>query len=163
MVNRRQFLTGAATAGTVAIAGCSSAPLIGDGGPEDAVEQFFTATRNGDVEAANEVLHPESRYYPAEEDDLVDGNDSTVTDTNQVSTRELAEWEIERFSGSVDEASEEEIEENTEGLQQLAEEQADGAGADDFAWVLVTIERDGEEQDFPVLTVQDDGDWYVLS
>lgn len=162
MVNRRQFLTGAATVGTVAIAGCSSAPSIGGGGPEDAVEQFFTAAQNADVEAANEVLHPESPSYPVEDGDLEGGNEFTVTDTTQVSTREIAEWEIERFSGSVDEASEEEIEEGTERFQQRAEQQADEAGADDFAWVLVTAEMDGEEQDQPVLAVQDDGDWYVL-
>lgn len=160
MVCRRQFLTGVATASTVAVAGCSSVPFIG-GGPEGAAEQFFTAAQNGDVEAANGVVHPESSSYPVEESDLEDA-DVTVTEITQLSTRELVEREIERFSGSTDDVTEEEIEAEVERREDRSEATVEEIGADDYAWLLVTFEEGGEEEEAPIRMFQDDGDWYVL-
>lgn len=161
MVDRRQFLTGVATASAVAIAGCSGGPLSG-GGPEAAVEQYLTAAQNGDVESANEVLHPESYQYPVEEGDMENQDDLTVNEVNRVSPRELVEWRIEQYGGSGEEPSEEEIEEQIGTYEEQAEQRIDELGVDDLAWVLVSIEANGEEQETPITTVQDDGDWYVL-
>lgn len=166
MASRRQFLTGVASTGVVTIAGCSSSiPLIGGGsGPEDVVEQYLTAGQTGDIEAANEVLHPESSIYPLEEGDLEDEGDFTVNSINQVSTREIVEWEMERFGDSEDEATEEEIQERVERVEQDAEEEVDEMGADDYAWVLVTLQGDDEdeEEEAPLRTIEDDGDWYLV-
>lgn len=162
MGSRRRFITGVTAVATAAVAGCSSVPLIGSG-PEDAVEQFYTAFVDGDVEAANEVLHPESAQYPVEEDDFEGENeDLTVTGTTQVSTRELVEWEIEQFGGSVDDISEEELEAEVESRAAEAEAVLDELNADDHAWVLLGFETDSEEQEVPVQAVEDDGEWYVL-
>ncbi|MCL9812771.1 twin-arginine translocation signal domain-containing protein [Natranaeroarchaeum aerophilus] len=167
MVSRRGFLSGVASTGAVAIAGCSSSsvPVIGgDSGPEDAVEQYLTAGQSGDIEAANEVLHPESSIYPVEEGDLENEDDFTVNDIDQVSTRERVEWEMEQFGDSGDEATEEEIQDRVERLDQDAEEELDELGADDYAWVLVSLQGDDDDEDeeVPLVTVQDDGDWYLL-
>ena len=167
MVSRRQFIAGVATASTVVIAGCSnssssgSSPLIG-GGSEVAVEQFFTAAQTGDVDSANEVLHPESPQYPVEEGDLETSDDFTVNIVDQVSPRELVEREIEQLNGSGDGPTDEEIEKAVDEYEEQAEETIDEIGADDHAYVWVSVEADGEENGLPIETVQDDGDWYVL-
>ena len=161
MANRRQVLAGVATASTIAVAGCSSVALTGDD-PEDVAEQYFTAGKDGDVETANEVLHPEAEAYPHEAADFEDEDEFTIESVAEASTREIVEWQIEAFGGSVDEASEEEIEQEIDTLEEDAEETIDEIGADAFAFVMVTIDQDGEEE-VPLQMVQDDGDWYVLT
>jgi hypothetical protein len=154
-------MAGVATGGTVAVAGCSGIPLIG-GSPEAAVEQYFTAARNADVESANEVLHPESSQYPLEQGDLENVGDLTVNDVNQVSAREIVEWEVEQYDGSGNEPSEEEIEQQVGDYEERSEEIANELGVDDHTWVLVSYVQDGEEREDPINTVQDDGEWYIL-
>jgi len=155
MANRRTFLASIGTAGTIAVAGCSSIPLIGDG-PEDVVEQFYTAVQNGDVESANEVFHPESPQYPLSEDDVDNDEAFSLIDTEQISPREFLEWQSEQFGGS-DDITDEDVEEFEEDLEsELGED-----GIEDYAIVLMSFEADGEEEEAPIFTVQDDGEWYV--
>ena len=162
MVSRRQFITGCVTASTVAIAGCSSTPQTG-GGPEAAVEQYFTAAQNGDIESANEVLHSESGQYPVDEGYLEGGDDFTLNSVNQVSPREIVEQQIEQNDRSGNNLTDEEIEEAVEGYEKLAEETIDEVGADDHAHIRMSFEQDGEEREIYIQAVQDDGDWYMFT
>jgi len=155
MPNRRTFIAGIGTTGTIAIAGCSSTPLIGDN-PEDAVEQFYTALQDGDVESANEVFHPESPQYPLSEDDIDNGEEFSITDTEQISTREFLEWQSEQFGGP-DDITDEDIAE----FEGNIESELDEEGIEGYAIVMISFEADGEEEEAPIFTVQDDGNWYV--
>jgi len=143
MVNRRQFIAGVVTVGTVSVAGCTS--ILG--GPEDAVEQYFDAAQEGDVEAMNEVLHPEASSYPHDEDDVID-EEMTLVDVEEVSPEEL----VEQVEWAEDQEA---VEGELEGIEEEF-------GADDVAIVWVTFEEDGEEQEFPVFAAEDDGDWKVV-
>ena len=160
MTNRREFLAGVATAGTVAAAGCSSVPFLDDSdGPEAVVEQYLTAAQDADPEAANEVLHPESTLYPVEGDDAESGEEFTLIGVREASTREIVELNADRQGGS-DEITEEQIQERIEIQEEGIGEVVDEIGADDYAWVIATIEED-EREETPIPTVRDDGDWYV--
>ena len=152
MVDRRQFIMGVATVSTVPLAGCGD-----DEGrtAEDAVEQYYTAANDGDVESANEVIHPEAGLYPVEEAHLED-IDATLIEANQLSTREWVEWEVGN------ELSEEEIEQEVERVEE--EEFPDIReffDADDVAGVLLIEEQDGEESESVISTVEYEGDWYL--
>ena len=159
MQDRRRFLTGIATVTTIAIAGCSSEPVPGDG-PEAAVEQYFTAVENDDEEAANEVLHPESNQYPVEEGEFETDEEISLNDANQISTKEYVEWQTEQSGGSGG-VTDEEIQEGVETIEQEVEKELDEIEADDYALVLVSFDRgSGEKEELTVLTVKDDGSWY---
>jgi len=144
MAKRRQFIAGVVTVGTVSVAGCTG--ILG-GSPEGAVEQYFEAGQEGDVEAMNEVLHPESDIYPIEEDDVTDG-DITFVDAEEISPSEL----VERF----------ELFDDEEDVEEELQDAEDEVGADNVAIVWVTFEEDGEEEEFPFFVVEDDGDWKLL-
>ncbi|MFC6753423.1 hypothetical protein [Halorubrum tibetense] len=159
-MDRRQFITGVATVSAVALAGCGDSEgggrELSDRTAEDAVEQYYTAANDDDVESANEVIHPESEAHPIEEADLEDF-DATLIEVNQLSTREFVEWE----QGG--ELSEEEIEQEVERQEEVLNDVIEFFDADDAALVLVTEEVDGEEIETTVRTVQDDGDWYLYN
>lgn len=59
-VNRRACLAVIGGGLTTSLAGCSSLPLIGSDGPDDVVEAFIGAIQDGDREAANDLIHPDS-------------------------------------------------------------------------------------------------------
>ena len=73
MADRRQFITGVATVGTVTIAGClndTDESSVSDDetdemddisreGPVEVVRNYFSAIDRGDAEAANSYLHPD--------------------------------------------------------------------------------------------------------
>ena len=160
MASRRQFSLGVVTAGTIVIAGCSAISSGGPSGPEDAVETFFTA--DGDADTQNEILHPEAGAYPLEENEFGGIPDEIIIEINQVSTREVAELRIEQGGESVDDVDEGEIEAEVERLEQRREGQIEEMGAEDYAWVFLTLEDDDGRDVAVIETVQDDGDWYML-
>ncbi|GAB7091451.1 hypothetical protein JCM18237_17220 [Halorubrum luteum] len=161
MASRRQFSLGVATAGTVVIAGCSAISSGGPSGPEDAVETFFTAAVDGDADTQNEILHPEAGAYPLEENEFR-VPEEFVIEINQGSTREVAELRIEQGGESVDDVDEREIEAEVERLEQRREGQIEEMGAEDYAWVFLTMEDDDGRDVAVIEAVQDDGDWYML-
>lgn len=141
MTNRRTFIASIGAVGTVAIAGCSS--IIG-GGPEGAVEQYFEAAKEGDVEKANEVVYTEE--YSLGEEDL----ESTIelVNTEELSSAELAEKET--FNT-----------ESEEELESIKEELKSETGADEVAWVLVEYKQSGETEEQPLPVIKVDGDWKI--
>jgi len=151
MTNRRKFIASVGVAGTVAIAGCSNVPLIGGGGPEGAVEQYFTAANEGNAEKANEVLHPESSIYPVDEATLESNQDTELVSVEEISTAELAETDSLYGSGSKEE------------LERAKENIKSETGADEVAFVMITAEQDGETQEQPLPVVKDGGDWMIAS
>ena len=78
MRSRRTVLTGiGGVMGTTALAGCSASDGNGDdtSAPEEAVGAFFEAVFTGDVETANENLHPESVDYPIDSEHQLVGDE----------------------------------------------------------------------------------------
>jgi len=146
-MDRRRFIGLIGTVGTVAVAGCSE---ISDGGPESqeqeepsdengpvgAIEQYFKAAEENDLEALNEVVHPDIGGYPLDEEDVEVINSLTLVDAEETSSEQL--------TGVRDE---EDIKEEFE--------------VDEVAWVLATIEEDGETDEIPIGVLREDGDWLV--
>jgi|GEM_PF-6881426 hypothetical protein len=141
MKSRRQFLIGVTTAGTIAIAGCSGGG--GGGGPEGAAEQYITASKNGDAEAINEVLHPESDRYPRSEENVKEKDSLTIKKVEQVSTRRVVESQLDQFADA--DPTEQEVEKVTNNLEQNVETRLNETGTDEHNWVLATIEQGGEK------------------
>lgn len=154
MERRRQFLVGVATAGVITIAGCSRSSSKSEVGPEKVVEQYITATQNGNTEAVNELLHPESSFYPRENVSAPD-EEVTLNEVNQVSVRELTEQE---FPGLDDE---EEIQQRANLLERELDALENKTGVDESATVRVSWEQAGEEREQGYVVLQDDGEWYV--
>jgi len=145
MASRRQFITGVFTASTVAIAGCSSVPLIGGGGPEKAVEQLFTAAKEGNVETA---VHPSSSARSIDGDSF---DDLELVNTEEVSGAELAESDSGYYQGATQSDFENTI------IPDIKTE----TGASEVAFVMATIEQDGETIERPFVTVKYEGEWFV--
>jgi len=166
MVERRRFISGFLTAGTVTIAGCtggdisdSSGGLQNDqSGPEAAVEQFATAVLvNGNPTVANEVVHPESPDRPIEQADVSSSSDITVSDLRQISPQTVVELNAEASGG----ASDEEIQRSVSTLNEEITSLVDNAGAEDHAFVIVTVDEDGDQAQNLISVVQDNGDWLI--
>ena len=126
-------------------------------GPEGAVEKYLIALEEGDLEAANEVLHPNANAYPI--DDTGDIENFTIGDIEAVSPAEY----VERFPG-VGSEQEQDIEDALREIQDLI-------GADEVVNVIVTfedppdgLETDAIEEDKMVyFAIRDEGDWQVAS
>jgi len=158
MQNRRTFLAGIGAASTVAVAGCTG--ILGDGA-EDAVEQYFEAATNGDVEAQEEVVHDEALFVPIVEEE--DEFDADITTIERQTDREFLEEEE-------DDVSDEDIEELESEMDEILEE----LDADEHAFVYYSIEEDdgqeddgqeddGQEEEGHVLVVADGEDWLLAS
>jgi hypothetical protein len=145
MVTRRKFIASAGTIGTVAIAGCSSVPLIGGGGPEKAVEQLFTAAKEGNVETA---VHPPSSAQPLDEDSFTN---LKLVSTEEVSGAELAESDSGFYQGATE----------SDFRNTIIPDIKTETGASEVAFVMATIEQDGETIERPFVTVKYEGEWFV--
>lgn len=156
--------------GSVSIAGCTEELRGVDisssaSGPEYVVQEFFTAMSNGDVETANEVLHPESPMYPIEEAGGDDEGEISDTDIEEVSPRELVDWNTEQERSL--QLTDEEITEFANILEQYWKEKMAESQADEFSFVLLLqsgfSEQLGEaERAVPFVVVQQDDDWYIM-
>lgn len=146
MKNRRTFLAGIGTVGTVSIAGCSSSiPIIGGGGPEEAVKQYVAAQKDGNVEKANEVVYTGGRRL--REDDLQ--SEGELLSTREMSSAELAEEGIFGI-------------ESEEGVREIKNDIKSETDADEVAFVMVEVERNGETNKGTLPVIKIDGDWMVV-
>lgn len=149
--------------GLLAVAGGGWYVFLRGDDPEAAVEAYFTALDEADAERAEGAVHPDSRivvYTDYWEDE--DPNEFNV-DVHEIEERGVEEaireqWDIEG------EALEEEVERTREDLDALRDEH----DLDDYAYVYYDIttegpEYGGYEQEGHILTVEDDGEWYVWS
>jgi len=144
---RRRFVGLVGTVGTVAVAGCSETSdaeiesqeqddSSDENGPERAIEQYFNAAEENDIEALNELVHPEIGGYPLDEEDIEAINSLTLIDTEETSSEQL--------TGVHDE----------EDIRQEFE-------VDEVAWVLATVEEDDETTEVPIVVLKEDGEWLV--
>ena len=156
MRSRRTVLTGiGGVMGTAALAGCSASDGNGDdaSAPEEAVGAFFEAVFAGDVETANENLHPESVDYPIDGGHQLVGDEGfSLVSVEEISADEHAEWLRENGR-------------SVEIAETIREVLQDEIGASDVASVLTTarLEQDDQELEeeqvfFAALT---DGEWLV--
>lgn len=143
MTTRRKFIASVGTIGTVAIAGCSGASLTG--GPEEAVEQYVAASKEGNVEKAREVVYTGGRSF--RESDLSFSGE--LVSTSEISSAELAE------SGMLGAESEEEV-------VRIKNDIKSETGADEVAFVMVEINRDDRTSESPVPVIKIEGDWMVV-
>jgi len=155
-MHRRQFIGGSVTVGTVAIAGCTG--VLG-GNPEDAAEEYFNALEEGDVDKANEVLHPESEIYPHEEGDFESDFSLSLNEINQATAEGV--FESEASDEEVEVATDEEVELFAEEFRRIGEEVVEDTDSDDYAFVIVSYDEGEDEREISQLMIQDDGDWYV--
>jgi hypothetical protein len=169
MPDRRDVLKGVGTVGVAAIAGCSQVgevrELVGDEteprpeGPAPVVEHYFTAIQNEDVEAANQVVYPDSPAYPIEEDDI--SYDAEINEINEVeerSTREIAQFLVAERE---QQPTEEQIDETVTELEQTNEERINKYGVDDATLVYISYVLDGEEEEQVEAVIQNGGTWYI--
>lgn len=134
MAHRRKFLTGVVTVSTVAFAGCSSVPLIGGGGPEAAVEQYRTASIEGDATTINEVIYENGELPQADEDHL------------EPVDIEVLEYDITEVSGS-----EFESQTGEDHNEEAAENAVSETGGSEYAivrWTEDFVDEEGEEHSF---------------
>ena len=91
-MNRRTLLAGAVTAGTAATAGCLG---LFEDGPDDVAEEFIEHVDDGELAAANELIHEQSTIDGAGQaadllaafvgaDDTLDALDLSVEETTVV-------------------------------------------------------------------------------
>jgi hypothetical protein len=115
--------------------------------PTGVVEQFYVGALTGDVDAANEVLYPESPQEQVTDDDV------RRTDRRAIVGAE--ERSVEGAAEAASFSSPEELE--RAGL--LAQ---DRYGVE-YQFVVVSTASKGDSfvEQVPVLTVRDDGDWFV--
>lgn len=116
--------------------------------PEEAVLEYLRAVDEGDVEAVNEVAHPEGEIY-IEEGESIEF-EVAVHDIEQQSLEEIAEADPD-----LDDQWVEETKQDLEGL--VAE-----IGAEEYAIVNSTIStRESDKQEFGLLLVKDNGKWLI--
>ena len=155
MPTRRSVLIGAGVVASSSLAGCSG--LMDSDGPEDAVETYINAGNEGDFEAANEVLHPESTSYPIEEGDLPD-EVIELAEAEEASLEDAIRWQAERFDQELDG---DELGQAVEQRREEIEEELEGIGADDYTFVRVLFTDDSTEDETYVVVVEDGGEWLV--
>jgi len=137
-MDRRQFVAGTATAVTVSLAGCG---ILG-GGPESVTREYLKAWAAGDTEKQDELTHD---YAAAVPDSSTEENDLTINDISKASVGEVAD----------------DLDRDEDEVEAQADDFADEAGADDWAYVSIDIETDRHEEGFVFLVK--DGDWLVFA
>lgn len=160
MARRRQFLMGVATASTVTIAGCSSSsdPTTGEEteatGPETVVKQMGTALAEGNVEAANELVHPDS---PRKE--FTEEVAASVVEQNEVQEVSPSKEDyIQKVAESAKNLDEGGVRSFDNDVQQAVSEN----DFDEYSIVLSSSEFKNESFDGePVWVIKDGGEWYV--
>jgi len=160
VISRRQLTKLFATSSVVVLAGCNG-PALGDdtssstATPVDAVERYYTADSEGDVEGINNVLHPESYNYPVEN---TEEENISIENTEEVTIREATRWQS-GLSGV--EASGDDLDALVSEQETAIDELVSTIDVEEYTFVAVTTSTDGEEQTNYWLVVQDDSEWKI--
>lgn len=181
-MQRRKFVTAAGGAITVSLAGCLGVfDDDGDdtGSPEGVTESYFDRLEEGDVEDAENILHPDAQLDPQEvfeiEDEVsieqVDADVEVVL--SDIDSQELAAFEPDPAEFDTDEDADIDV-----GPNELSEGQLDDVAADEEVALVgadldVDIEADDEQveefveaffEETPayMLTATDDDEWLLL-
>lgn len=153
-MNRREILGGIGTGTVLGSAGClGSIPNLdgGSDGPEDVVEQYTEAIEKDNLDAAADLIHPDSNLpSPTESDDV-------PVDT--IEERPLSEIWIE-FEDDEEEINETAIEASAEKQENDLSAKFEESGLDDHAFVYVSYSS-GPVDEFYFTMVKDDGEWYI--
>ncbi len=123
-----------------------------DGGAERAIYDYLQGVDAGDVETANEALHPESSLR-LEEGDITEPG-VTIHEIEQVELREAVRARTDAEGEELDQ----QVAEREDEIEELLAEH----GADDYASVHISItsEQYGDEERH-VLVLRVDGEWLV--
>lgn len=160
MITRRRLTQLLATGSATVLAGCNGSARTDNttdstATPVDAVERYYTADSEGDINATNKILHPESYNYPIEN---TEEENITVKNVEKKSIREAVRWQS-GLSG---------VEATGSELDSLVSEQEDNIteltstiGVEDYSFVSVTASRDGTEQTNYWLVIQEDSEWKI--
>lgn len=124
---------------------------IDDTGPEGAVLDFLQAIDDGDVAAANDVVHDESPL-------VVDSLDEPGVTIHELERRDLREMIREQTD-----ASGEELDRAVERRERELASRSEEVGFDAYAYVYnsITSAQHGDEEAY-VLVVEVDGEWLIL-
>lgn len=160
MISRRQLTKLFATSSAVVLAGCNGAAPGDDTSsstatPVDAVERYYTADSEGDVEGINNVLHSGSYNYPVENSEE---EDISVERAEKVTIREATRWQS-GLSGV--EASGDELDTLVSEQEAAIDELVSTIDAENHSFVAVTTSNNGEEQTNHWLVIQQDSEWKV--
>lgn len=117
---------------------------------EQAVENYLGGVDEGDVETANEFAHPDGDQTISE----IEESGVTIHELRTASLREV----LEKQTGSKGETLESELADAEQNHQEFLSE----IGADDYAyvWVSITSAQYGDEDSY-LLVVLTDGEWLV--
>ena len=155
MSTRRSVLIGAGVLAGSSLAGCTG--LVGSDGPEDAVETYITAGNEGDLEAANGALHPESTLHPLEESDLPD-EETELSEVAEASLEDAVRWQAESLGQELDG---EDLEEAVNQQRESIETEIEDLDVDEYTFVRVQFAVDSPDDEVYVLVLKDDGEWFV--
>lgn len=165
MKDRRRFISGIVTASIVSIAGCAGSDIGDIPGdlqsdrtkPEAVVEQFTTARFNGNIQTANELLHPESPMAPIPQDEGGSSAEITISNIRQISPQKLVELNAEASGG----ATQEEMQNRVSSLNESIDSLLASAGGENHAFVLLTAKANEQEAQILVSVVEDSKDWLI--
>jgi hypothetical protein len=99
-------------------------------------------------------LHPESASYPIEEGDFPDDE----IEINEIEETSIEEFVQRRSGGELEGA---ELDSAVEDQRQGIQDEVEAIGADDFAFVFLSITQGNEDNETYLLVVEDDGEWLV--
>ena len=160
MITRRRLTQLFATGNILLLAGCNGSARTDDttdstDSPVDAVERYYTADSEGDINATNIVLHPESYNYPIEN---TEEEDISIENIEETSIRDAVRWQS-GLSGV--EATGSELESLVSEQENNITELISTIGAEDYSFVSVTASRDGTEQTNYWLVIQENSEWKI--
>jgi len=160
MITRRRLTQLFATGNILLLAGCNESARTNDttdstDSPVDAVERYYTADSEGNVNATNKVLHPESYNYPVENSEE---ENISIEKIEETSIRDAVRWQS-GLSGI--EADGDDLDALVSEQETTIDELVSTIDVEDYSFVAVTTSTDGEEQTNYWLVVQDDSEWNI--
>jgi len=144
---------------TAAVAGCSASEdvnISSDQGPEDTVEQYYTALADGEIETANDVVHESQSEV---EDHFIGSESITLLEI------EAEEWSVREWADEEFDLEDDELEETTADFQAGIDNELEEIGVEDHALVIFTLtfEEEGREKTYNGMffIVDDGGEWLL--
>jgi len=129
-------------------------------GPDDIAKEYFNARFSGDVDRANELLHNQSESYPLYTGYSTSAENSSIERVEQVSVREIVEWQI-NTSEQRGPLPPEEMDDAVNRQESQFEELVSQTDSDQYQLLLVSVNASGEVSTGPVVMLETDGEWFV--